>query len=678
MAFQLKPFACTVVSSFMLIVLLCLLPSPAFADIFDHPKQPSYHNTASSFTVPAPLFENYSLAATASTTTSLWALTPEGLTFQPSQFLKIESSTKNRFYARPIAKTNQLLIEFPNAQLKPTLASKVLVGTVNQNGIKTITLSEHKGSLLNSVRIVVSYAPTVSVEKLQPAQMDNQLLLVPFPIVASNNTSHQTTGTIEGTTVVPYRFRNTPTVVVPPSSAVETISPPEAVVVASAPANEAKVAIKGLEVESEFLLLKPAEGAGLLKVKNQFYLEKPHRFVVDLEPASLSADLFTGTEPSPAAPIPTSGVTQWNGWTVRLSQNTPSIVRLVIETDGNKNFKLLEGSLQAPLAFRNALVVQPAASNKNPYQVLTSNQGGKRQGNLTQVYFSPPTSKGAVKMRVEASLPIDYKLTNEVGNRLVLSLPNIAPPENGGVQSFDVKSFPYLKAFSHVAAAKGSALLIDFTMPVKELRSLPFTAQRALELSFLVPTNPTAITSAIRNPKGRIVVDAGHGGKDQGASRAGVLEKDLNLACATYLVDALKRRGLEVYTTRSTDKFLELKEISAIANQYAPDLFISVHHNSSVDASIAGLETYYYHYPSMALAKAVHASLVNALPVKDRGVRKAQFYVINHTTAPAILIEMGYLSNGTERGEVNTTARQKKSAEAVADGVLDYLRQLKR
>ena len=107
-------------------------------------------------------------------------------------------------------------------------------------------------------------------------------------------------------------------------------------------------------------------------------------------------------------------------------------------------------------------------------------------------------------------------------------------------------------------------------------------------------------------------------------------------------------------------------------------MFVSIHHNSSTDPSIAGLETYYYHYPSVALAKAVHASLVGALPVKDRGVRRAQFYVINHTTAPAILVEMGYVSNAGERAEVNTTARQKKSAEAIAEGIMDYLRQLKR
>jgi N-acetylmuramoyl-L-alanine amidase len=652
-----------------LIAFTSLVPNYVFADSLEAgllnakpttvSTKPVVTSNSTTIIIPA---ESYSLAATTAPPT-LWELTNEGLALQPSQFLKASSSV--RFLARPIPKTNQLVIEFPNAELKPTLPAKALTGSINQNGIQTVAISSHKGSLVNAVRVVVNYAPSVSVEKLIPTKTATQSLLVPFPILASSNTSHKTTGTIQGTSVVPYQFRKTPT---------ETPTTVNTSVLAQTTGTEEpRVPLKGLEVESEFLLLKPAEGAGLLKVKNQFYLEKPNRFVVDLEPAVLSGDLFSSTVPLPTGKAPSGGVTEWNGWTVRLSQNTPSIVRLVIETEGNKNFKLLEGSPQAPQAFRNALVVQPTTGIKRP-----TTQVSVAKGNLTQVYFSPPTSKGAVKMRLEASVPVEYKLTNETGSRLVLSLPNITPPESGGVQQFDVKSFPYLKALSHVAAVKGSALLIDFAQPVKDLRSLPYTAQRALELSFLVPSSPSSITAGIRNPKGRIVVDAGHGGKDQGSSRAGVLEKDLNLACATYLVDALKRRGLEVYTTRTSDKFLELREISAIANKYDPDLFVSIHHNASTDPSIAGLETYYYHYPSVALAKAVHASLVGALPIKDRGVRRAQFYVINHTTAPAILVELGYLSNAGERAEVNTTARQKKAAEAVADGIVEYLRQLKR
>jgi N-acetylmuramoyl-L-alanine amidase len=628
-------------------------------------------NAEGANTVTTTNTENYSLLTTTVAPNTVWDITADGLKLQPQRFLTLSSSP--RFLVKPLPKSSQLVVEFPNAALKDGLTPKQLAATINQNGVQAIRISSHKGSLMSSVSVVIAYSPTVPVATLIPSKNNStQEILIPFPIAAGRNTSHQNVGTLEGTTVVPYKFVNTPIANVPntePSVTPTTIVP-------EAPITN-KTVLKGLEVEDEFLLLKPSDGSGMLKVKSQFYLEKPNRFVVDLEPAQLSADLFTG-EATASLKAPTSGVTQWNGWTVRLSQNTPSIVRLVIETEGSKNFKLLEGSPQAPVAFRNALVVQPTGG-KRSIKEITNQSVSSANGNLTNVYFSPPTSNGSVKMRLEASVPMNYKVAVESNQRLVLSLPNIAPPDATGVQQFDVKSFPYLKALSHVAARKGSAIVIEFTQEVKDLRYLPFTAQRALELSFAVPTVPQTIpASSVRNPKGRIVVDAGHGGKDQGTSRAGVLEKDLNLACAGYLVEALKRRGLEVYTTRRSDVFLELREISAIANRYEPDLFVSIHHNSSTDANIAGLETYYYHAPSVPLANAVHAALVNALPVKDRGVRKAQFYVINHTTAPAILVELGYVSNSAERQELNTIQRQKKAAEAIADGVVQYLRQQRR
>lgn len=630
--------------------------------------QPLWH--AATFAESTPPLTNYALLAT-SASNNIWGeITPDGLKLQPQRFLTLSSSP--RFLVKPLPKSNQIVVEFPNAALKDGLSPKQLVAAINQNGVQTVHISSHKGSLMSSVNVVIAYQPTVPVTTLVPSKNSStQEILIPFPIAASRNTSHSNVGTLEGTTVVPYKFINVPVTSTPNTDDVATTT----TVPETAPFMN-KTVLKGLEVEDEFLLLKPADGSGTLKVKNQFYLEKPNRFVVDLEPAQLSADLFTG-EATASLKAPTSGVTQWNGWTVRLSQNTPNIVRLVIETEGSKNFKLLEGSPQAPVAFRNALVVQPTGVKKLAQEL--NKQPAGTNGNLTNIYFSPPTSNGNVKMRLEASVPMNYKVAVESNLRLVLSLPNIAPPDATGVQQFDVRSFPYLKALSHVAARKGSAIVIEFTQEVKDLRYLPFTAQRAMELSFAVPANPQTLPAAgVRNPKGRIVVDAGHGGKDQGTSRAGVLEKDLNLACATYLVDALKRRGLEVYTTRRSDVFLELREISAIANRYEPDLFVSIHHNSSTDANIAGLETYYYHAPSVPLANAVHAALVNALPVKDRGVRRAQFYVINHTKAPAILVELGYVSNSAERQELNTIQRQKKAAEAIADGVVQYLRQQRR
>jgi N-acetylmuramoyl-L-alanine amidase len=170
-----------------------------------------------------------------------------------------------------------------------------------------------------------------------------------------------------------------------------------------------------------------------------------------------------------------------------------------------------------------------------------------------------------------------------------------------------------------------------------------------------------------------VVIDAGHGGHDNGAMRNGYLEKNLNLEVAFKLRDALEKRGVKVYMTRESDVFLPLPKIVEIANRINPDLFVSVHTNASTNPSVAGLETYYYNANSRGLAQLVHNELVQDLDTPDRGVRRAMFYVIHHTRVPAILCEIGYLSNEGERAEMFAPTRQRKSANAIADGLVGYL-----
>ena len=150
-------------------------------------------------------------------------------------------------------------------------------------------------------------------------------------------------------------------------------------------------------------------------------------------------------------------------------------------------------------------------------------------------------------------------------------------------------------------------------------------------------------------------------------------EKDLNLAIALRLRDALTARGVEVITTRNTDEFLTLQRITEISNAQAPDAFVSVHHNSSTNPAINGIETYFYHDRSRPLADAVHASMVANQDRPDRSVRRARFYVINHTPYPAILCEVGYVSNAAERNQLTKPATQQAAANAIAEGVIRYL-----
>lgn len=125
--------------------------------------------------------------------------------------------------------------------------------------------------------------------------------------------------------------------------------------------------------------------------------------------------------------------------------------------------------------------------------------------------------------------------------------------------------------------------------------------------------------------------------------------------------------------TRSNDTFLELKERAAMANNLKADIFISVHANSSGSSSASGTETYYQREASKALANVMHKYLVQATGLSDRGVRYGNFHVIRETKMPAVLLEVGYLSNKKDEALLFTDALQNKVAASIVSGIKEYL-----
>jgi N-acetylmuramoyl-L-alanine amidase len=177
-----------------------------------------------------------------------------------------------------------------------------------------------------------------------------------------------------------------------------------------------------------------------------------------------------------------------------------------------------------------------------------------------------------------------------------------------------------------------------------------------------------------KSTKKLVVVDAGHGGSDCGATRNGIYEKDITLDVAKRLETLLKKKGFDVVMTRSTDATVSLQERVEISENASPEIFVSVHVNSSNSESPSGLETHYYKDNSLKLAKTVHASLLNNINAINRGLFKSKFYVINHTTAPAILVEIGFISNNSERALLVSESRKQATAKAIAEGIYEYLK----
>jgi N-acetylmuramoyl-L-alanine amidase len=213
----------------------------------------------------------------------------------------------------------------------------------------------------------------------------------------------------------------------------------------------------------------------------------------------------------------------------------------------------------------------------------------------------------------------------------------------------------------------------------------------------------------------RVVVDAGHGGRDPGAiSRSGIKEKNIVLDVAQRLKKELRNQGIEVVMTRDSDEFVSLEHRTEIATQANADFFISIHANSNPSRNIDGIELYYCkelgyqekndiqlrrnyelffrklsmqndkdikiivadmlatykRAESPMLATNLASQLVRDLHVVNRGLKRAGYHVIRNTLMPAVLIEVGFLSNNREERSLNSPSYRQEIAESISDTIL--------
>jgi N-acetylmuramoyl-L-alanine amidase len=174
----------------------------------------------------------------------------------------------------------------------------------------------------------------------------------------------------------------------------------------------------------------------------------------------------------------------------------------------------------------------------------------------------------------------------------------------------------------------------------------------------------------------KIVLDAGHGGKDPGAiSPAKLQEKSVVLDTVLMMAQKLRGRGLDVVLTRGDDKFIELNERADIANRVRADLFVSIHADWIRKRATRGSTVYVARAASkksIALGKSIERPLA-AVSGKSLGVRRADYRVLVRTSCPAALVELGYLSNYHEAARLSQRAYRERLANAVCDGILAYL-----
>lgn len=175
----------------------------------------------------------------------------------------------------------------------------------------------------------------------------------------------------------------------------------------------------------------------------------------------------------------------------------------------------------------------------------------------------------------------------------------------------------------------------------------------------------------------KVVLDPGHGDKDRGATGAsGQDEKDFTLQLSHKVRERLEQEPqIEVYMTRTDDSFISSidRERPEFANQLDADIFVSIHGNTFTDAGVSGTETYYYREESLQLAEIMHKHTVEATGFRDRGVKKENFFVVKDTKMPAVLLEVGYLTNPQDEEQLLKDEVQNRIAASIVAGIKEYL-----
>lgn len=221
------------------------------------------------------------------------------------------------------------------------------------------------------------------------------------------------------------------------------------------------------------------------------------------------------------------------------------------------------------------------------------------------------------------------------------------------------------------------------------------------EKDFLLFFDPLLRPDAVKNHKmTTIMIDPGHGGKDQGCRGKVILEKDLVLKIARKVRDELTRRNYRVIMTRNSDRDLSLQSRTALCARYRPDIFVSIHANSTGTRSVDGIETFVlapagttstygkktapletgnrFDKNSSVLGFELQKYLLKYTKSSDRGLKRARFYVLKHASCPAALVEVGFLSKRAEEIRLSTEWLQNQIAIGITAGIISYHRHLQK
>lgn len=302
-------------------------------------------------------------------------------------------------------------------------------------------------------------------------------------------------------------------------------------------------------------------------------------------------------------------------------------------------------------------------------------------GNITTIKISQPTYKNILYDFSSSTIVIPKTEGNDIDINSIIHTDNYARNKYILSLNGDYSNFFGYGEYS-VSDSRIKSVLIQTTNGRTELcinqnKILAYNITEDSSNIYIKPISPKEKYSRI------VIIDPGHGGKFTGTTGNGLLEKDVNLSIGLKVLDLLEKDGrVKAYATRlddvhlHTDLSTELLMRSAIANS-SGDLYVSIHCNAFTEVS-NGTETYYDTGNdklalgiSKKVADIMQKNLLAALGSKDRKVQTSDFSVLRNTKIPAVLVEVGFISNPEEAAKLATDDYQAKAAKAIFDSIIE-------
>ncbi len=417
--------------------------------------------------------------------------------------------------------------------------------------------------------------------------------------------------------------------------------------------------------------------AGLPKREGAVTIEPPLRGTATL--ASPLALLVDGTAYVAISPLVAAfdGISDWHPDRNLVTVDTADRLGFLVNaprtgiTDGVSRVAIdlpTQASYEVAVGGRTLIVALPGARAEEFSRAVDD-------PNLNSVRLSPTT--GAARLVIETDFELD-----------------------AAGRGFAIGTLP---------KADGFTLYLDFAP------ALAGTAVLALQAA--TPSSQPQALAAVPESRRVVVLDAGHGNHDPGTVSSHAIEKHVVLSVTLRLKALLEANGVEVVLTRDRDEFLTLRQRSEFATPER-NLFVSIHANSAPNTKASGIETWVFGEPldpalidrairengggaegmalteearaaatdlatdilreaqlnySLTLAETVQRHMVSATGATDRGVRTNLFYVIRTARIPAVLVELGFVSNAEEGRKLATDAYQDTLAAALADGIMEFL-----